>query len=216
LRLKNSLQNFARVCWRILTEVPGWPDAPRNLRIRRLFPIVMPVAALMLYFLWNLVWVHPRIQRVRTAHQPILALDQEVADLQLSGSDLHASKTATRAAEVGRTLLTEPSQLVPALEKLKATAHEHGWEATFHSIPGSTPPLPPEAQVSFVMARGKLVAAAGNTHPFPSLLTCLEQFSMSDPWIDLMRLALRADEQGQPTVEVYLRAGCRASHEKTP
>ena len=214
--MKNSLQNFGRVCWRILTEVPGWPDAPRNLRIRRLLPIIAPVVAMLLLFLWNLVWVHPRIQAVRTAHQPILTLAQEVADLQLSGSDLHATETAARAAEVGRTLLTEPSQLAPALEKLKAMAHDHGWEATFHSISASAPPPAPEAAVSFVMARGKLVAAVGNTHPFPSLLTCLEQFSPSDPWIDLMRLALRADEQGQPTVEVYLRAGCRASHEKTP
>jgi hypothetical protein len=66
----------------------------------------------------------------------------------------------------------------------------------------------------FLTARGKLVPAAGNTQPFVSLLTCLEQLSTSSQWIDLIRLSLRADEQGHQTVEVNLRAGCLISHEK--
>ena len=209
--MKNNFQNLGNVCWRLLTEVPGWPDAPRNLRLRRLFPIVLPVAAMILFFLWNLVWVHPRIHAARTAHQPLQALEQEVEGLQQACSDLHASESAARAATVDQMLLTEPKQLTPILEKLKASAHSRGWEATFHPITVPTTPPPPEARVYFVTTHGKLVTTASNAQPFPSLLTCLEQFSTSDQWIDLMRLTLRADEQGRPSVEIYLRAGCRVS-----
>jgi hypothetical protein len=213
--LKNNL-NFLDAFWRILTEVPGWPDAPRKLRIRRLLPIIMPVAAMGLLVLWNLAWNHPRIQEERTAHQPLLALEQEVADLQLAGPDLRATAVEARAAEVGQILLPEPTQLTPVLETLKENARSRAWVATFHQITDSTTPPPSGAQVNFLAVRGKLAPAAGNTQPFPTLLACLEQFSLSAKWIDLTRLTLRADEQGRLTAEVNLRVGCRLSHEKTP
>ena len=213
--MKNNLR-FLNAFWQILTEVPGWPDAPRKLRIRRLLPIIVPVVAMGLLVLWNLAWNLPHIQAERTAHQPLLAIEQEVADLQLAVTDLHATEVTAHAAEAGQILLPEPKQLTPTLETLKQNARANAWVATFHQITGSTTPPPPETQVYFIPVRGKLTPATGNTQPFPSLLAYLEQLSTSTKWIDLMRLTLRADEQGRPSAEINLRVGCRVSNEKTP
>lgn len=212
--MKNNLK-FLEGFWRILTEVPGWPDAPRKLRIRRLIPIAVPLVAMALLTLWNLAWNQPRIQAERTAHQPLLALEQEVADLQLAVTDSRATEVATRAIETGRILLQEPKQLFPILETLKNNARANAWVATFHQITGSPTAPPIEAQMCFIPVRGKLAPAAGNTLPFPSLLAYLEQLSTAAKWIDLTRLTLRADEQGRLSAEVNLRVASRVSHEKT-
>jgi len=205
--LKNKLRNLGLACWHILTEVPGWPDAPRQLRLRRLLPVVIPVAAMLLLFFWDQVWSHPRIQSVRTAYQPLLALEREVADLQLAGSDAKATEAASRAAEAGRMLLSEPKQIVPVLNEFTRVALASGWEATFQALPA--PAHAADVPMSFVTARGKLVPSASNTHAFASLLVFLGQFSPPNRSVDLTRLAIRADEQGRQTAEVFLRVGCR-------
>jgi len=207
--LKNKLRNLGLACWQILTEVPGWPDAPRQLRLRRLLPIVVPVAAMILLFLWNQAWTHPRIQSVRTAYQPLLALEQEVADLRLAGSDDKAAEAASRAAEAGRMLLPEPKQIVTVLNELTRTALAGGWEATFQALPAPAASHAADTPLYFLTARGKLVPSAGNTHAFSSLLAFLAQFSPPNRSVDLTRLAVRADEQGRQTAEVSLRVGCR-------
>jgi len=161
--LKSNLVKFGQAIWLILTEVPGWPDAPQRLRVRRLIPLVIPVAAMALLFLWNVAWHQPRIQATRTAHQPLLALEQEVANLRLLVSDLQATELSEHAAKSARILLPEPSQLTPLLETLTAKAHARGWEATFHQMTGSATPPAPDAQIYFVSVRGKYVTAAVNT-----------------------------------------------------
>lgn len=205
--MKNKLRNLALDCWHILTEVPGWPDAPRQLRLRRLLPAVVPVAAMLLLFLWNRTWNMPRIQNERTTFQPLLALEQEVADLQLAGSDAKAAEAATRASEAGNMLLSQPKQFVPTLDELTRTARAKGWDATFQALPPAPPQ--PDALLQYVTARGKLAPTPGNAQSFSTLLVLLEQFSSPNRSIDLTRLTVRADEQGRLTAEVFLRAGCR-------
>ena len=207
--MKNKLRNFGLACWLILTEVPGWPNAPRQLRLRRLLPVVIPVAAMLLLFSWNQIWTHPRIQSVRTTYQPLLALEREVADLQLAGSDAKASEAATRAAEAGRMLLSEPKQIGLVLNEFTRTALASGWEATFQALPVPTASHSGDTPMYFVSARGKLVPSADNTHAFASLLVFLAQFSPPNRSVDLTRLAIRADEQGRQTAEIFLRVGCR-------
>jgi hypothetical protein len=207
--LKNKLRNFGLACWHILTEVPGWPDAPRRLRVRRLLPIVAPVAAIMLLLVWNLAWTHPRIQSARTAFQPLVALEQEVADLRFAGSDDKATEAAARAAEAGRMLLPEPKQIVPVLGEFTRAALASGWEATFQALPAPAASHSSDTPMSFVTVRGKLVPAAGNAQAFTSLLGFLGQFSPANRLVDLTRLSIRADEQGRQSAEVFLRVGCR-------
>ena len=207
--MKNKLRNLGLACWHIFTEVPGWPDAPRQLRLRRLIPVVIPVAAMLLLFLWNQIWTHPRIQSVRTAYQPLLALEQEVTDLQLGGTDAKATEAASRAAEAGHMLLSEPKQIVPALNDFTRTALAGGWEATFQALPTPAASHAADMPLYFITARGKLVPSAGNAQAFASLLVVLGQFSPPNRSVDLTRLAIRADEQGRQTAEVSLRVGCR-------
>lgn len=207
--MKNKLRQFVFDCWQILTEVPGWPDAPRKFRLRRLLPAAIPVAAMLLLLLWNQLWTNPRMQSERRTYQPLLALEQEVADLQLAGTDAQATETAERANETGQKLITNPKQLMPTLDEFARAARAHSWDATFHLLPVPTVPPASETPLYFVSARGKLTPIADNTQPFVSLLDVLEQFSPPNRSIDLTRLAIRADEQGRQTVEVFLRAGCR-------
>ena len=207
--MKNSLRNLGLACWQILSEVPGWPDAPRQLRLRRLLPIFIPVAAMILLFLWNQVWTHPRIQSVRTAYQPLLVLEQEVADLSLGGSDDKAAEATARAAEAGRMLLPEPKQIGPVLNEFTRTALASGWEATFQALPAPAASHSADTPLYFITARGKLVPSAGNAQAFASLLAFLGQFSPPNRSVDLTRLSIRADEQGRQTAEVFLRVGCR-------
>lgn len=207
--MKNKLRAIFLDCWHVLTEVPGWPDAPRRLRLRRLLPAVVPVVAIVLLFLWNRTWYTPRIQNERTAFQPLLALENEVADLQLAGSEAKAAESAANATETANMLLSEPKQLIPALDELARSARAKGWEATFQALPTSSAALAPDALLQYVTARGKLVPSPGNAKPFGTLLVLLEQFSPPNRSIDLTRLSVRADEQGRLTAEVFLRAGCR-------
>jgi hypothetical protein len=146
---------------------------------------------------------------VRTTYQPLLALEQEVADLRLAGNDGKATEAAARAAEAGRMLLSEPKQIVPVLNEFTRTALASGWEATFQALPAAAAGHPAEMPMSFVTVRGKLVPSAGNTQAFASLLAFLAQFSPPNRSVDLTRLAIRADEQGRQTAEVSLRVGCR-------
>ena len=214
--MKKHLKDFLRPTLRILTEIPGWPDAPRCFRVRRALPIVVPIAAIALLLLWHFAWTLPRIQREMTAQLPMQALAQEVADLQLSGTELQTIEVATRAAEANKQLLAKPSQLPATLEKLRDSARALGWQATLHPMTGSPTPLTPDARVYFLNARGKLTATTDNVQPFPTLLDCLDRLSSSAPWIDLLRLTLRADEKGRHSVEVNLRVGCLVPHEKIP
>ncbi len=214
--MNNNVKNFGLSCWRILSEVPGWPDAPRKFQLLRLLPIVLPLAAILLLILWNLLWHQPHVRAYRTTHQRLLTLEQEIAELRLVGSDAIANEAAARAAEAGQILLPDPKQLTPALEKLTEAARTLGWQATLRPLTGAQAAPPPDAPFYFLSARGKLVPAPGNVQPFPTLLALLEQLSTSNQWIDLIRLSLRADEQGRHSVEVSLRAGCHVSHEKIP
>jgi hypothetical protein len=207
--LKNKLSQSVVDCWRVLTEVPGWPDAPGLLRLRRLIPAIIPLTALLLLFVWEQTWRQPRIRAARTDFMPLLALQQEITDLQLAVSNDKAAETATLADQASHTLLDGPRHFSSILEQFARTAQTQGWEATFATPPAAPSPPDPDALMYFINARGKLVATPANQQPFASLLSLLEQFSPPERSIDLTRLSVRADEQGRQTAEILLRAGCR-------
>ena len=213
--MKTKLLNFAKVCWLLFTEVPGWPDAPRWLRLRRALPFLLPCTAMVLLAGWNATVRNPAIRAERTAHQPLLALEEENAALRMSCSEQQAGELATRSAAVGRVLLEEPAELGPLLHTLKKEASDRHWEANFKAGETSDETPPDDTQVIFLPVRGKLVSPAGNPGSFSALLALLERVSSAEKRIDLTRLAFRADEQGRYAVEVNLRLACRRTHEKT-
>jgi hypothetical protein len=213
--LKNNIKTFLLLLWSITTEVPGWPDAPMKLRVRRLIPIVAPLVAMLLVFLWTVAWRNPHIRAAREQHRPVIALESEVTSLRLLYSEQQTAEISNQSKEASRALLENPDELPALVDKLKTAARSFEWDANLTPSAAPTPPSPTEAQIYFLPVRGKLSSLNSNSEPFASLLAYLEKLPSADKWIDLTRMSLRADDQGRLNVEVLLRAACQVPHEKT-
>jgi len=99
---------------------------------------------------------------------------------------------------------------------MKQDAAARGWDAAFvASDPAAHPPLP-GAVINYLPVRAKLVPLAKNEDVFGSFVGLLESFSQSPKRIDLIRLAIRADEHRWQLVELNLRVVYPTHHEKTP
>lgn len=214
--MKNKLHRFRRNVWLLLTEVPGWDDAPLGVRLRRTLPIVLPCAGFAAVLTWNLGWQAPQIRAEREAHAPQIALEAEIESLQLAYSEQQTVELAQQAAQAERLLLSTPSDLAPYLRTLKKEAADRGWETAFYPAE----PLPEAAEsgalLTYQPVRVKLAPATGHAEVYASLLALLERFSTSGRRIDLMRLAIRADETRWLTVEANLRLAYPIFHAKTP
>ena len=213
--MKNKLRPFLRSAWLLLTEVPGWSDAPLAVRLRRTVPIVLPCAGIAAVLTWNFAWQAPQIRAQREAHAPLLALEAEIASLQLASSEQQAVELAGQAEQAAHLLLSTPAELAPLLRGLKKEATDRGWDASFHPGEPVTETTGTVARISYQPVRVKLTRTAGPTETYVSLLALLERFSTSGKRIDLMRLAIRADENRWQSVEANLRLACLPLHEKT-
>ena len=201
----------------MLTEVPGWPDAPKKMRLRRALPILIPCGVILLLLGWNKLVRDPHIAGERASRQALLTQDKEIETLRLSVSDQQAAELSARTAQVEKEVVNDPKELGSVLEDLKRRATALHWEGNFQPSDLSTGAAKDSAApVVFLSARAKLTSALGNPEAFASLLTLLDQVSASENRIDLTRLAIRADEQGRYTTELALRLVSRNSHEKTP
>lgn len=212
--MKTALNKSLRRIWLLLTEVPGWPDAPRGVRIRRALPIALPCVAFLLLAGWNLVVIDPRMSAERAIYQPVQALQDEVLALGMEFSDQLALDVAERAAGAETLALQGAAQTADVLFALKQQAAARGWEATLQASE-STDEVPlPDAVLAFKHVRGRLAPLPGGYASFTSLLSFFEQLSAGKKRIDLTRLAIRADEQGRHAVEFNLRLVHLAPHEK--
>lgn len=200
----------------MLTEVPGWPDAPRQVRLRRALPILLPCVAILFLLTWNSVVRNPGIARERALHQALVAQEKEIDLLRVNCSEQQAEELSARAAKVAKLLLDDPQDLVPLLDHLQKQAADRHWNGTFRATDVSPDAPATDSPLIFLQARGKLTSSPGNSDAFPSLLGLFEQFSVAEKRIDLTRLGIRADEQGRHTVEFTLRLMTRRPHAKTP
>lgn len=207
-----ALKNF----WLMLTEVPGWPDAPAWARLKRALPVLLPCAGMLVFAVWHLAIHAPRVRAETEAALPLVALEDEIAMLQLATSEQQVVELNERAGAASRLLLESPEEAASFLKGLKKEAADRGFDANFVSSPVSNESAPEGSVVSFVPVRGKLTPGSGNTEPFANLLALLDRFASSGKRIDLMRLAIRADEQKWQTIELNFRLVCPVVHEKTP
>lgn len=214
--MKTKIVNFCKDSWQLLTEVPGWPDAPRRVRFRRALPILIPCAAILLLLGWNKSYRDPRIEAERASYQALVAQDRELDLLRATCSEQQAAELATRRAKVAQMVLNDPKELGPLLKDLKKAAADHGWNGTFQASDLSTDAPGAETQLTFLQARAKLAPSPGNKEAFSSLLALFERFSTVDKRIDLTRVWIRADEQGRYAVELNLRLLAHSPNEKTP
>jgi hypothetical protein len=214
--LKNKLPPFLHHLWLLLTEVPGWSDAPLSVRLRRTVPVVVPCTGIAVLLTWNLAWHTPQVDLQRAAHAPLLALEAEIESLQLASSEQQTIELTAQAEQVSRQLLQTPQELAPFLRTLKKEATDRGWEASFHPGELLVEAMEPGVSIAYQPVRVKLAPAAGHAEAYASLLALLERFSTAGKRIDLMRLAIRADENRWQTVEANLRLAYPILHAKTP
>ena len=213
--MKTKLINLAQLCWHLLTDVPGWPDAPQWMRWRRALPLLLPCAVILLLVIWNTAVRDPRIRAARAVHQPLFAMEEEIATLRMACSEQQAAELAARSAGAAKFLLRSPAELAPILRELKKEATDRHWEANFQASDTSAETPAADAQVDFLPVRAKLAVTSAKAGSFPELIALLERYSSTGKRIDLTRLAIRADEQGRYAVELNLRLACQRIHEKT-
>lgn len=217
--MKTKITRFSDQVWDLFTEVPGWPDAPRNWRVRRALPLVVPFVAVLALVGWNTIVRNPRLVAERSAHQSLTALEDEIASLRMTSSDQAAAELTSRAETAQLQLLKEPQQAASVVTSLKKGVESHRWKGEFHVgelVVDDTQPDAAARQVSAVPVRVKLTSVSGNSQAFYDLLAVLKQLSAMGKRIDLTRLAIRADEQGRYAAELNLRLACLVPHEKTP
>ena len=214
--MKTRLSGWIRTGWRVLTEVPGWPDAPAWVRMRRAMPVVFPCMAMVLLLDWNIIYHAPRVHDQHAALQPLLDLQEEIAALNLMGSAQQKTELADRAAEASRLLLDSPAELPGLLRTLKKEAADRGWDASFVASDPASSPAGMHPQVGYLPVRAKMVPQATNEEAFNSFLAVMNRFSSLGKRIDLIRLSVRADEHRWHLVELNFRVGYPLLNAKTP
>lgn len=215
--MKDKTLSYVRVGWYVLTEVPGWPDAPVRVRLVRSLPILFPLFVTLCVVLWQVVYYAPSAEAEKQKLLPLITLDQEISALQVANSAQQIAELEERAEAAARLLLSNPKDLTPLLKELKAAAAKKGWDATFLTNEATDDPASAdEAAVVFLPVRGKFKAKTVNQERFSSFLAVLEHLSSHSKRIDLTRVTIRADESRWQTVEVNFRLLCSASNAKTP
>lgn len=213
--MKTSFIRFFVNIWLVLSEVPGWPDAPFTVRLRRVAPMLVALLGLAALAGWKYGWREPDVRAVRMVHAPMVSLEAEVAALGLETSDQQAEEVAGQATAALATLVDSPEALTAHLRQLRDEIRALGWDAVFQAYDATESEAGIPDRVEFAAARCRLVPVAGNPAPFSTLLGVFDRISGGSKRIDLTRLGVRADEPGKLEVEMNLRIACRAPDEKT-
>jgi len=202
--------------WQALSEVPGWPDAPLGVRLRRLWPLALPVAGCAVLAFWTMFVREPMRDQVRAAHAELVALEAETDLLRQTLSEQTAADVTQQAAAARAQLLESPAVLEERLLAFVQRARTAGWEATYqiYGLTEKDTAGDPGTHVLFAPARVHLEPRADNHDRFNSLLTSLTALAAIPGRVEMTRLVIRADQPGVSVVDVNIRAGCLPAHEK--
>ncbi len=214
--MKTKLLAAARAGWNFLTVIPGWPDAGRLGRTLYALPLVLPVFGLLVLAGWSQLVLGWQRGQVRAAAQPVVDLEQAIADLRLECSDAQAVEAAESITRLAQVLIQTPEEFAAQLTAMRAAAAAHGWGATLHAVDPENEPAGTDPVLRYRSVRGRLVPAAGNPAAFASLLKLLDGLPPPGKSGSLTRLTVRADEQARLSVEFGVRYALRAPDEKTP
>lgn len=196
--------------WQAISEVPGWPDAPLRLRLRRMWPLVIPVVACAALAAWTWGMREPHRDEVRARHVGVLALEEEVAQLQQACSDQVAAELAAQADAARERLLGSPDDIQARLDLIVSRARSSGWKATAQVYGGSEVDAEAASRaVTYIPARLRLEPRAGNPNAFNALMALLRSIVADEARFEITLLAIRAEQPGVLVTEVNLRAACR-------
>jgi hypothetical protein len=214
--LPTSLTRLAKFLERALFEVPGWPDAPRFVRFRRAFPILLP-AALALLLLAGSELIHkPHMNSVRKSHARLLTMEGELEGLRLAWSDQRAEEVQERADAISKRLLPSTRDAENFMEGFGSECAELGWEIRFQVYDVPAADFASSAAVVFAPALARLTAVEGNKAPLETLIKLVDRLGNAGPRVDLTRLSVTVNELDSPFVEMNLRIACAAKDEKAP
>ena len=199
--------------WQAISEVPGWPDAPLGVRLRRLWPLVLPLAVCIVLASWIYLVREPHRAEVRADHAHLVALEDEVALLQQACSELLATELAERSTAAQERLLAGPADVQARLDTFAGRARATGWKVTaqvygsvdMDTVAEETTP----AAVMHVPARVRLEPRPGHADAFNSMFGLIRSLSGDAIGLDITALIIRADQPGVPVAEINLRASCR-------
>lgn len=202
--------------WQALSEVPGWPDAPVSVRLRRMWPLALPLAACIALVIWTEFVREPSRRVARDARAELIVIEEEIDQLRQALSDQMAADVTAQAESADSLLLASPVDLQERLKAFAVQARTLGWEATFQTY-GLADDEAGAGDVSHFVyspARVHLEPRAENADRFNSLIATLTSLAATPGRVEITRVAIRADLPGVPVVDVNLRAACRPAHEK--
>ncbi len=210
--MKTSLPAPFASLWQAISEVPGWPDAPLVVRLRRMWPLILPVLAGSAIAAWTWGVREPHRAEERMRHAAALALEQDVTDLQQACSEQTAADVAARASAAHERLLEGPAIVQERLDAIVNRARSSGWKATAqvygvaeNGVEGTS-----RAMVH-VPARLRLEPRAGNPNAFNALMALLRTIVADEARFEMTLLSIRVEQPGVLVAEVNLRAACRAT-----
>ena len=158
--MKTKFVRFFVNIWLVLSEVPGWPDAPVLVRLRRVAPMLIAFAGIAALLGWSYGWRNPEIRGVRAAHDYLVVLEAEVAVLRLEHSDQRATEIAEQARLAAVTLVDSPDAVAPLLHEVREKIRALGWEAVFQTYDSVASDADAVDGVRFAAARARLVPIA--------------------------------------------------------
>lgn len=215
--MKTEVSRPLATFWQALSEVPGWPDAPLGVRLRRLWPLALPLAGCAGLAIWMFLVREPLRREVRAAHAELTGLEEEAEQLRQALSDQTATDVATQAAAARALLLDSPAALQERLQAFTIGARTAGWEATYqtYGLAEDESAAGEGALFVFAPARVHLEPRQDNADRFNSLVATLQALAAMPGRVEITRVTVRADQPGVPVVDVNLRAACRPpAHEK--
>lgn len=191
--------------WRVVSEVPGWPDAPLRARIGRILPIAVPcfLAIGAAVWIWS-VRGHERKQ-LQADHFEWLALENDVAELSLTWSEQAVHEYAALAEKAAQRLAGSAEEVRADIELIRGAIRTAGWDASFQIYEPVWESEVAKGLIMFTPAMVRLQPLPETTAKFRSLLTALETVTTFEKRIDVTRLAVRLNDRDIPEVELNLR-----------
>lgn len=215
--MKTDVSRPFHAFWQALSEVPGWPDAPIGVRLRRIWPLALPLAACAALVVWTEFVREPLRRSARAAVAELILIEEQIEQLRQTFSDQSAADVIAQATAAQTLLLASPADLQERLQAFAVQARAAEWSATFqtYGLADDEAAGAAAAYLAFAPARVHLVPGSENADRFNSLIATLTSLAAMPGRIEITRVAIRADPSGVPLVEVNLRAACRSTHEKT-
>lgn len=208
---KNNLAQPLAAFWQAISEVPGWPDAPLPVRLRRMWPLVVPLLVCSALAIWVWGMREPWRADVRARHAAALSLEEELTQLQQACSEQQAEELGERAASAQARLLESPSVVESRLEGFVGRARATGWKVSAQVYGSTDTAEGGEAMrpLVHVPARLRLEPRPGNPDPFNSLMGLLRVLLADDARFEITALSLQSDQPGTLVAELNVRAACR-------